>query len=56
VLSDGSAFTAEEAAAMAWVKCWSPDACMDNHVEREGVPLEVDDQYRFELTSPYVEV
>jgi hypothetical protein len=50
---NGSAHTAAQAMAMAWLAAWAPDALIDAYVEIGSVPFVVPDGYRFELTPPW---
>jgi hypothetical protein len=50
---DGGAHTAAQAMAMAWLCVWAPDALIDAYVEPGGVPFDVPDGWRFELTPPW---
>jgi hypothetical protein len=44
--------TAAEAARLAWVCAMAPDALSEAYVDHDEVPLEIPDNWRFELTAP----
>jgi hypothetical protein len=50
---NGSAHTAAQAMATAWLCAIAPDALIDGYVEPGSVPLTVPDDWRFELTPPW---
>lgn len=55
---NGSAHTAAEAMAFAWLRAWAPDALIDAYVEPGTVLYEIPAGWRFELTplrEPVVE-
>jgi hypothetical protein len=43
--------TPGEAMGLAWIAAWWPDALIDQHVP-SGMPYEVPEGWRFELTPP----
>jgi len=48
-----NAHTPNEAMALAWIACCSPDALINGYVEPGSVPYEVPEGYCFELTPPW---
>ena len=50
-VADGVADTPGEAMGLAWIAAWWLDALIDQHVP-SGMPYEVPEGWRFELTPP----
>ena len=50
---NGSAHTAAQAMAMAWLCAWAPDALITAYVELGSVPFEIPDGWDFKLTPPW---